>query len=65
MNEFTNGKNCFEKALKFQQQTSSAIAFSIQVAYTLHDIGRCLIETNILINAKVYLEKALKIKQQT
>ena len=30
----------------------------------MHDIGRCLIEINILTNAKVCLAKALKIKQQ-
>ena len=31
----------------------------------MHDIGRCLIETNKLADAKDYLECVLKIQQRT
>ena len=58
-------KEYLKRALKIQQRTSSDVTTDRQVAVTLHDIGRCLIEINEYIDTKDYLERVLKIQQRT
>ena len=52
------------KALNIKQKLSSDLTTDGEVADALHEIGGCSINTKNLTNAKDYLEKELKTKQQ-
>ena len=48
MNKLTDAKEYLEKALEIDQRTSNDLATDNNVATTLHEIGRCLMEMNKL-----------------
>ena len=60
-----DAKESFENAVKIQERISNDLTTDSNVAATLHDIGRCLMNMNKLSDAKEYLEQALHIKQRT
>ena len=53
-----DAKEYLERALKIKQQMPKDVNTDKEVAYTYHEIGRCLIQMNRLTDARTCLEKA-------